>query len=64
MEHLRALADAKELGRILGVRPETVHAWHRRGWIPGYRAGRRVRFDTVEVVEAIRTARVDERGAS
>lgn len=62
MKHLEELANAKEMGRILGVRPETVLAWHRRGWIPGYRVGRRVRFDASEVIDAIRSARSDQGG--
>lgn len=45
---------AKELAKQLSVTPATVHAWHRRGWIPALRAGRRpVLFSRTEVVEAL-----------
>jgi predicted site-specific integrase-resolvase len=47
--------DARELGKRFGVTPATIHAWHRRGWIPCLRAGRRpVLFDLAEVEEALR----------
>lgn len=46
---------AKELAKRLSVTPATIHAWHRRGWIPAMRAGRRpVLFSFAEVVEALR----------
>ena len=49
------LINAAELARRLGVTPATVHAWHRRGWIPCLRAGRRpVLFDPDEVEKALR----------
>ena len=49
------LVNANELARNLGVKTATVLAWHRRGWIPGLRAGRRpVLFDPEEVREALR----------
>ena len=42
--------DAKELAKRLRVTPATIHAWHRRGWIPCLRAGRRpVLFDPIAV---------------
>lgn len=48
------IVDATELSRRLGVTRQTVHAWHRRGWIPCLRAGRRpVLFDVVAVEKAL-----------
>ncbi|HAN99422.1 MAG TPA: hypothetical protein DCQ98_19270 [Planctomycetaceae bacterium] len=49
------ILTARELADRLKVRPSTILAWHRRGWIPGLRAGRRpVLFDLVAVEEALR----------
>ncbi len=49
------LVDAKKLAEQLKVTPATIHAWHRRGWIPCLRAGRRpVLFDVAEVEKALR----------
>ena len=46
--------DAKELAKRLRVTPATIHAWHRRGWIPCLRAGRRpVLFDPIAVEKAL-----------
>ena len=43
---------AAQLARHLQVTPATIHAWHRRGWIPGLRAGRRpVLFDLSDVLK-------------
>jgi DNA-binding transcriptional MerR regulator len=47
--------DAVKLAKRLGVTVATIHAWHRRGWIPCLRAGRRpVLFDPVEVDRVLR----------
>ena len=49
------LVDATELAERLKVTPATIHAWHRRGWIPCLRAGRRpVLFDVASVKQAMR----------
>lgn len=51
---MRRLIDAKQLAARLNVRPATIHAWHRRGWIPCLRAGRRpVLFDLADVLRAL-----------
>lgn len=49
------LLNAKELAELMKVQPATIHSWHRRGWIPCLRAGRRpVLFDVVAVERALR----------
>ena len=49
------LVNADELATLLKVTPATVHAWHRRGWIPCLQAGRRpVLFDVAAVEQAMR----------
>ncbi len=49
------LLNAKELAERLRVKPATVLGWHRRGWIPGLRAGRRpILFDVQAVESALR----------
>lgn len=45
------LIDAKELAKRLKVTPATIHAWHRRGWLPCLRAGRRPVFFDLDAVE-------------
>lgn len=51
----RLLIDSETLATRYGVTSETVRAWFRRGWIPGYRAGRRpLLFDPDEVDRALR----------
>jgi excisionase family DNA binding protein len=45
---------ADELAELLGVTRPTVHTWHRRGWVPGLRAGRRpVLFDLDAVLRSL-----------
>lgn len=58
------IVNARELAERMRVTAATVHAWHRRGWIPCLRAGRRpVLFDIAAVEEALR-ARAAEWGGS
>lgn len=57
------LVDAKELAIRLKVTVSTIHTWHRRGWIPCLRAGRRpVLFDLAEVESALRSRAVAKGG--
>lgn len=52
----RVLVSADTVAETCLVRRATVLAWFRRGWIPGYRAGRRpVLFDLGEVQKALAT---------
>ena len=52
---MKELFNASQLSRRLGVTVPTIHAWHRRGWIPCLRAGRRpVLFDVDDVDHALR----------
>lgn len=57
------LLDAKELAALLRVTPATIHAWHRRGWIPCLRAGRRPVLFDVEAVEKALRERAEQKGA-
>ena len=51
---MSTIVTAKELAKQLSVQTETIHAWHRRGWIPCLRAGRRpVLFDVADVLRAL-----------
>ncbi len=51
---MEGFLNAEELAQRLRVTTATIHAWHRRGLIPGRRAGQRpVLFDPTEVDEAL-----------
>ena len=52
--------NANQLAARLGVRPETILTWRRRGWIPSIQGGKRpVLFDEQAVISALKT-RADE----
>jgi DNA-binding transcriptional MerR regulator len=57
------LIDARELARRWQVTVETVRGWHRRGWIPCIRDGRRLLFD-VDAVEKASRERSQARGSA
>lgn len=59
------LATAVDLASRYHVTVPTVHAWHRRGWIPCLRAGSRpVLFETAEVDKALKKRAVNRTGRS
>ena len=46
---------SREVAERLGVTPDTVRAWYRRGYIPAMRAGQRpLLFDYAAVTAALR----------
>ena len=50
-----AIVKTEELARQLGVTPETVRRWARRGLIPSMRVSPKViRFDVDEVARVLR----------
>ena len=57
------LLDARALAKRLKVTPPTVHAWHRRGWIPCLRAGRRPVLIDLDAVIAAMRARAEHKEA-
>jgi DNA-binding transcriptional MerR regulator len=57
------LFDAKALSKELKVTTQTIHAWHRRGWIPCLRAGRRPVLFDLDAVLAAMTARAQRKEA-
>ena len=56
---------AVELAERLHVTVATIHAWHRRGWIPCLRAGQRpVLFDPEQVEAALKERAERKAGAA
>jgi predicted site-specific integrase-resolvase len=58
---MRELLDAPALAQRLRVKTATIHAWHRRGWIPCLRASRRPVLFDLEAVEAAMRARAQRK---
>ncbi len=59
------LCTAPEIAERFRVTVATVHAWHRRGWIPCLRAGQRpVLFDSAVVEAALRKRAETKRAAA
>lgn len=57
------LADARDVGRRLGVAPETVLEWARQGRVPCVRlTSKVVRFVWPDVLAALRTTAPSEGG--
>jgi excisionase family DNA binding protein len=51
------LMTAAELAARLGVKPGTIHGWHRKGKIPARRLSHKVlRFNLAEVLAALESA--------
>lgn len=51
---MQRLLTAEELAELLNVRPSTIHAWYRRGEIPGRKVGKRfTRFCLADVMAAL-----------
>jgi excisionase family DNA binding protein len=51
------LLDARELGRRLSIKANTLLSWARKGEIPHYRLGGLVRFSPEEVMEWVEKGR-------
>jgi hypothetical protein len=56
MTTIRPRVSAAEIGAMYGVHAESVRRWTRQGIIPARKVGRAVRYDVVEVDEALRRA--------
>jgi excisionase family DNA binding protein len=51
----RVLTGTEDTADAIGVSAEVIRRWHKAGRIPGYRAGRLLRFDLDEVRAALRS---------
>lgn len=59
------LLPASIVGPAVGVKPATLLSWFRRGWVPGYRGGRRpVMFDLQQVRQAMAARAAQSQGGS
>ncbi len=49
------LVTTNDAAKIIGIHPQTMARWARRGVVPAYIVGRGFRFDLEEVLDALRT---------
>lgn len=59
---MEKIVNAKALADRYYVTPATIHAWHRRGWIPCLRAGRRPVLFDIEAVDRALRERAERKG--
>jgi len=53
MEDIKLLTP-EEAARLLMVKKDTIYVWARKGKIPCYRLGKRVRFDKNDLIRFIK----------
>jgi excisionase family DNA binding protein len=60
----RALLNTDTAAELVGIHPESLRRLWRNGVVPGYKAGRLLRFDVDEVRDALRTNKPPQRATA